>query len=68
MCKMEVLRDVLIYFAGSVAIAILCWQGHLWWLERQECKAIQRQIECYWQEMTDGALDEAEAILKEAKR
>lgn len=65
---MEVLRDILIYFAGSVAIAILCWQGHCWWLERQERKAIQRQIERYWQEVADEAVEEAEAILKEIQR
>lgn len=65
---MDLIRDILIYFAGSVAIAILCWQGHVWWIERQERKAIRSMEERYWQEMTDGALDEAEAILKEAKR
>lgn len=59
---MEVLRDILIYFAGSVAIAILCWQGHLWWLERQERKTIQRMQERYWQEVTDEAVQYVEDL------
>jgi hypothetical protein len=64
----EIARNVLIVFAGGVAIAVLLWQGHLWWIERQERKDRERMEERYWQEVTDEALDEAEAILKEIQR
>jgi hypothetical protein len=62
----EIIRDVLIYVAGTIAIAILAREAHVLWLGRQERKAIERMEERYWQEMKDSALDEAEAILKES--
>lgn len=65
---METVHDILIYFAGSVAIAILLWQAHLWWIERQERKTVERMEARYWQEITDKAIEEAESILKEARR
>ncbi len=65
---LELIRDVLIYVAGAIAIAILAREAHVWWLNRQERKTFQRMEERYWQEMTEDAVDEAEAILKEAKR
>jgi hypothetical protein len=62
----EIIRDVLIYVAGTIAIAILVREGHVWWLGRQERKTFQRMEERYWQEMKEDAVEEAEAILKES--
>lgn len=64
----EISRNVLTFIAGVIAIAILAREAHVWWLNRQERKAIERMEERYWQEMTEDALDEAEAILKEIQR
>jgi hypothetical protein len=64
--KMAAIAGVLV--VGTLAFAVLARNVHLWWIEQQERKDRERMEERYWQEMTDEALDEADAILKEIQR
>lgn len=64
--KMAAIAGVLV--VGTLAFAVLARNVHVWWIERQERKDRERMEERYWQEMTDEALDEADAILKEIQR
>jgi hypothetical protein len=60
----EIARNILTFIAGTIAIAILVREGHVWWLERQARKE-QETIE---RMEARAAVEEAEEFLKEIQR
>lgn len=60
----EVSRNILTFIAGTIAIAILAREAHVWWLNRQE----RREQEAIARLEARAAVEEAEEFLKEIQR
>lgn len=67
----ELARNILIYFSSAAAIAVLLWQGHLWWQERHErrsLKAIQQLEDEHYAGLHEALLRHVDALIRKVDR
>ena len=65
---LDMLRFACIFMGGTLAIAILVREAHVWWEERKSLKAARQWKAQYYAEMARDAVQEAEQFLRETRR